>query len=481
MAGASRRYLGRRARALGAPRSALPFLVFLVCWLAIAALGCGEKGPPHLFLITSDALRADHLSYNGYARETSPQLDRFAAAATSFAEAVTVIPKTGPSFTSMLSGLHPVQHGVEANYFAIPPEVSLVAERLAAAGYQTAAFIGNPVLEAANGYGRGFQRYIVYGAGDPVTLVNAAFFRWSREVDWSRPVFVWIHYIDPHGPYTPPAELLAPFADDALARGDTRRVPLDYEVMPGWPPDYTLGAIPRYQQIGIENRAAAYVARYDAEIRHMDRAFGEVIALLEERDVLDASAVLFTSDHGESLGEADYWFEHGWFVDEPCLRIPLLLKAPGQRRSERSNAPASVLDVAPTLLALAGLPPDPRGPGRDLRSAPPPEAPPLLVANASTYPSRYFGLRTPEWKYLRRTADSNTAGVPGEPPDEALYDLSVDRSDRHEITSRRPERVQALRGELEARLAARAETPKPLRAPIGEETERQLRALGYAE
>jgi arylsulfatase len=159
---------------------------------------------------------------------------------------------------------------------------------LSAAGYQTGAFLGNPVLSADNGYARGFDRFATYGAGDPVALVNSAFLVWLREVDWSRPIFAWVHYIDPHGPYKPPARLLSLFADDAIARADTRTVPLAYEPLPGWPLDYTIGALPRYQRLGNLDRVAAYVARYDAEIRYMDEAFGMLVGELEQRGVLDA-------------------------------------------------------------------------------------------------------------------------------------------------------------------------------------------------
>ena len=144
-----------------------------------AALGCDgapDRGAAtarsHIFLVTADALRADHLSLNGYPRQTSPRIDAFADTAWQFPDAVTPIPKTGPAFTTVLSGMHPRQHGVDANRFAIPDDVPLLPERLAEAGYRTAAFVSNPVLRPSRGYRRGFEHFVLFGEGDGVTLVE---------------------------------------------------------------------------------------------------------------------------------------------------------------------------------------------------------------------------------------------------------------------------------------------------------------------
>jgi arylsulfatase A-like enzyme len=189
----------------------------------------------------------------------------------------------------------------------------------------------------------------------------------------------------------------------------------------------------------------------------MDAAFGELVARLRERDLYDPAAVVFLSDHGESLGEHDYWFEHGWFAFESTLRIPLWIKAPGQRAGRDASGPASLLDVAPTLLRLAGSTP-PRGTGRDLLNDPPGEAP-LVVANASTYPERYAGLRTPAWKYLRRIRPLDPREAVAPRAEEELYDLATDPRETRNLAADQPERVASLRRELERRLPEVARRP----------------------
>jgi arylsulfatase A-like enzyme len=438
--------------------------------------------PPHIVLISADALRADHLSGAGYPRATSPNLDRFAATAWNFTDAITVLPKTGPSFATIFSGLHPEQHGVTANRYRIPPGVPLLAERLRAHGYATAAFVTNPELAAARGYARGFEVYQLPdddGGAEPVRSVE----RWATAADWSRPTFVWIHFIDPHGPYTPPPAYAALFADDDIARADPRRLPLDYEPLPDFPDAYVLGAVPHYQQIGREDRVAAYVSRYDAEIRYLDDRFARLEALLRDAGVWDAAAVVFVSDHGEGMGEHDYFFEHGWFADEAGLRVPLLVKLPGQTAGRRTERQVTNLDLLPMLLTLARIAPPPGLPGRD-PLADDPATRPAVVTNCSTYPVRDAGLRDGRWKYLRDvTASSDWTASDGHAREE-LYDLAADRGETRNLAADRADLVREMR----TRFAEEGRRLRAERAPATPDTpapdpalRERLRELGYLD
>jgi arylsulfatase A-like enzyme len=159
-----------------------------------------------------------------------------------------------------------------------------------------------------------------------------------------------------------------------------------------------------------------------------------------------------------------------------------VIKPPGRAPGREVAGAVSLLDVAPTLLGLAGLRPARRGLGRDLLREPP-ASDPILVANASTYPERYVGLRAPAWKYLRRTHPGDGAGAVAPRAAEELYDLRADPAETRNLAAEQPERLAALRAALERRLAAapppraRARTaPK-----VDAETARQLRALGYTE
>jgi arylsulfatase A-like enzyme len=347
----------------------------------------------------------------------------------------------------------------------------VLAERLQDLGYRTAAFVGNPVLRPAKGYDRGFDTYRMFDGkrGEGVRTINEAFFAWA-EGNWDRPTFVWIHYMDPHGPYTPPAELLAPFLEDPLAAGD-ERVPLEPATVHDGNPNKVLGGVPAYQRIDDEDRAAVYVARYDAEIRHVDATFGELIAFLEGRGLYDGSAILFTSDHGESLGEHDYWFEHGWFAHEPGLRVPLIVKRPRQTTGEVVDRQVSLLDLLPTVLRLADAPVLPDVVGVDLLGTIGDRGP-ALIENSDRYPVKYHGVRTSDWKYLIR-AD----GV------EELYDLRADPGETTNLAGDEPGRVAELRAAYESLLqrAHKSAVEQAEGEPDDAATLERLKALGYLD
>jgi arylsulfatase len=317
-----------------------------------AMLRSGEPGPelqvgeprrPHsVLLVTVDTLRADHLGVYGYGRETSPWLDGFAAGAAVFESATTPRSKTTPAVASMLTGLYPHNHGVRTLYQPLPPEPVTLAEILDAAGYETAAFVSNFVLRADFcGLERGFD---LYDDDLPAREPNRPVFeRGAKETcdavrAWlgagpRAPFFLWIHLIDPHGPYLPPRR---PFEAQA-------RRPL--------PP----GTIPEYQDTGSDD-LEDYVGRYDGEIRYADEEIGALFADLDRAGLLEDALVVFGADHGEGFGEHGEWFEHGADVFEPCARIPFVLRHPGGRGAGlRLRAPVSLVDVVPTVLDAIGL------------------------------------------------------------------------------------------------------------------------------
>jgi arylsulfatase A-like enzyme len=270
------------------------------------------------------------------------------------------------------------------------------------------------------------------------------------------------------------------FVDDELFRMNPRTVPLEYTPQEGAPVNQILGAVPRYQRLGDENRVAWYVSQYDAEIRFMDDRVGEMLDLLHEVAIFETSGILFTSDHGESLGEHELFFEHGWFAYDSTLRVPLLVKPPGAVSRRVVDAQVSNLDTLPTLLAMAGIPPDPTLPGRDLldrhlqggRSLDPSEPHPLLVRNPNNYPRRFEGVRTPAFKFIRETREGG----------EELYDLAADPAETRNLVEIRPELAARLRSRLEELRDAEGAEREEMRVvePSGAELE-LLRELGYVD
>ena len=430
-----------------------------------------EWQPPHIIFITADALRADHLSLNGYSRQTSPFIDAFAKEARHFSNAVTVIPKTGPSFTTVFSGRHPQQHKVQYNPIKVPEELAILPQILKKHGYRTAAFVSNGVLNAERGYTRGYDTYELFTQHDLKHLREAALA--FIEQPWEQPTFLWIHIIDPHGPYKPPEEYSHFFEGDPLTRDDTR-VPLEYERLESFGPQKVLGALPKYQRLGDEDRVSEFVRRYDAEVRYMDHLFGELIGALKQRRLYQQSAIVFLSDHGESHTEHTYFFEHGWYAYEPTLHIPLIVKTP------RESLPGTVireqvstLDVLPTVLVLAGMEPGSALAGRFILE-PLKEPTPVLIENSNGYPHKYQGIRYRDMKYI---LDVHSGF-------EELYDLNADPGELTNLAAEREATLAEYRRLYEELLQKTRNTSVGEPTVVEIEDERileNLKSLGYAE
>lgn len=327
--------------------------------LLLLLVACGRE-PHSIVLVTIDTTRPDHLSAYGYERRTSPHLAALAARGVRVETAWAQAPETGPSLASTLtSRLAPVT-GVRANAERLREGLPTLATVASDAGFDTAAFVSTALLGAKwTQLDRGFQVYDdemtdpCFGHDHAQRIaertVGAALEWLDRPRD--EPFFLWVHLYDPHGPYTPPAPTPELVAGPGL---DAAGVP-DVEV--------PRGAIPTYQRVGDTRSHRDYVGRYDAEIAYADRWLGRLFERLD----LERTVVCIHADHGEALGEDDYWYRHGSLLHDPGLRVPLLLAAPDLPAGRVvSDGWARNLDLAPTLLSLAGLPDLPDASGADL-------------------------------------------------------------------------------------------------------------------
>lgn len=343
-----------------------------VASIALAALcaTCSRvPDRPNVLVITIDTWRADRLS-----SELTPNLDRLAREGLRFTHATAPRAKTTPSIASLFTGLYPHEHGVRDLLIPLAPTRALFAERLRDAGWSTGAIVGNYVLkDDYAGLARGFDQWtedlpdnlgvppenvpqrtarsLTDGALAALGLAppsgapgpRAAFA--TDDAPW----FLWLHYMDPHGVYEAPAEHrrdagLAPeWLDPARPDATNRRWIAEYNV-----PDDARDAAGRIDVARVR-------ARYDAEVRYADAQIGRVIDALRASGQLERTIVVVTSDHGESLGEQDYWFEHGRNVSEATVRVPLVVRWPGLGSGVR-DSDTSLCDVAPTLLDVLGLP-----------------------------------------------------------------------------------------------------------------------------
>jgi choline-sulfatase len=417
--------------------------------LALAAAGCRgrrEPEPPpaarHVVLVTIDTLRADRLGAYGHAAAATPHLDRIAGEGVLAADASAHVPLTRPSHVTLFTGRLPTEHGIRDNVSpAVLPDVPVLAQLFRDAGFRTAAFVSSVVLSSESGLDRGFESYSdrFAGGSDDARFLSSAQRRGDQTLDeavqWLEAnragrLFLWVHLYDPHDPYEPPEPYLSRYADRP----------------------------------------------YDGEVAWSDELVGRLDAALARLGLGGQALLVVTSDHGEGLGDHGEAL-HGFFTYQTTLRVPLILRGPGLARGKRLSGLIGLVDLFPTLLDLAGVPP-PAGIrlggtsfAATARGGPSvPEAP--LYAE-SLVPLLHFG-----WSDLRVVRDGRWKYVQAPRPE--LYDLQADPGERTNLLAAEPARAEAFRKGLARFLAAEREASPPGAAGgISTELLERLGALGY--
>jgi arylsulfatase A-like enzyme len=403
-----------------------------------AAMPAAAAGNPlNVVLITIDTLRADHLGAYGYRRPTSPRIDALARSGSLFERAYTYWPKTRGSFVMMMTGRRPSMNGYSKTHPILVDFNPTLASVLKDAGYQTTALVDNPNVAARYGYSKGFDRYretweekaldSEMARTRAITGEAVAFLRERRS---EAPFLLWLHYVNPHAPYTPPPPHDTAFMDAQVS--SSPRLP----VVPGFH-----GGIPKQWAVPGQDRLGYYIAQYDGEIAAVDQEVGQVVDALAAAGLTGKTVVVLTSDHGESLGEHDYYFDHGEDLFEPSMAIPLILAIPGAPAGVRSRALASTLDLVPTLLDLVKVSYPPDLAGMSLLAA--------AKGRAAGAATRLFGQNernlTATWdERYRLVATPADAGARL-----ALYDRASDPGEIRDVSPSRPEALRAARRELE--------------------------------
>lgn len=450
---------------------------------AMVALACACSAPPspfgpdRLLLITVDTLRADRLEAFGSTLDLTPRIDSLADQSVVFSAAYAAAPFTLPSISAVMTGRYPEELGIQRNESMLPPSIPTLASSLKEHGWRTRAVVGNFVLRRSSGIDNGFdhfddefpQREVVREwperiASDTTDAALALLDDCAAAP--ATPCFLWVHYQDPHGPYTPPADLLA---EELEKQG---RLPDFDRVLPESRDHSGKGAIPNYQIIGDRRDVGFYRASYNAEIRYLDAEFGRLLDGLTDRDLDSRTLVVFAADHGEGLGEDDFWFAHGEFLDDALVRVPLLFRVPG-REPDRRDDVASTIDILPTVLGALGLGVlESDAEGRD-----------LLAPDAAEHASR------PYFAALRSASRLRYGIVQGEFKFVVTEEKGIGRGkltrrgrDEVDITAAAPQIVGPMRKRLK-RIRARVlgAQQDEMQQEISNQDRDQLRALGYVE
>ena len=454
----------------------------LVLAASASLAGCIGSGEPpgNVLLITVDALRADHLGCYGYGRDTSPNIDRLAARSTRFEHALVQWPKTSPSVVSIMTSTYGRTSGVmRLCGQRLPDELTVLAEQLRDAGFDTRGIVTNRFLGSDYGFDRGFDQFVEVWQGngrDDAEHVTDLAMEWVGDLGLEQPFFVWIHYLDPHAPYTP-----LPGSQDAFTDGHGPDEPeLEYS------PDHNeIGVVPLHAQIPGPRKTSFYVARYDEEVRGLDGEIGRLLDALAAHSLIENTMVVFTADHGESLGDHNYYFEHGRLPYDACLRVPLLIHVPWLgREAQVVQSPVGLINLAPTILASVGLDAPRQVQGvsmlRLLRRGRQ-KLPEHVFAEAGYSHEHQRVVRRGRWKLIEVRDEGDRAVMTG--CDFELYDIDTDPGETKNLANQYPDVVDELAHRLSQWIGStpQAEAPAEIPELVSDDASEALRALGYAE
>lgn len=464
-------YVAGRVSRASAPRG-----IAIALFACALATGCDRsrtevRPAPDVLLVTIDTLRPDHLSAYGYARRTSPNLDRLAADGALFEVAYAPVPATTPSHATLLTALYPFTHGVLRNGVALRADVPTLPALLGDAGYLTAAFVSSFPVSSEFGLARGFAHFDerfdgvdlhpparrgANGEGSPFARLGEhtidATLAWLAAAPEASPRFVWVHLFDPHAPYRAPAPYNAAFRSDHSGRASRR------------------------------------IDAYDGEILYADAQLGRLVDSMRAAGRERRLLTIVTADHGEAFNEHG-WLGHNHSVFEEEVRIPLVVNwpgviAPGQRLAETVH----LVDIVPTILSATGLgSASSRFDGIDLLPAM--TTGDHLDKHRAVFLQRPFfekqrraqrlgligfeiGARQGRWKYVEALEEGRTS----------LFDLIDDPGERQDLASRESGRDSELGAVVSAWRSGTEVGASTEASPSNSgDVRRKLRALGYTE
>lgn len=484
--------MGRLRNPNGLTAAAMLVFVFVgASWNDVAAgsraasrmlrslVGIQKPAVPHVLFISIDSLRADAV-LRARGGSLTPSIDRVAAEAVVFSRTVSPASWTMPAVASWMTGVSPLVHQFHTHWLA--PRLPSLPDRLRSAGYATAAVVGNYLLDSPANISRGFDHFeallppgetkaeprplsvgarvhtaLRLGPDHKATTAGLT----DAALDWLKghrgdPTFLWLHYMDPHGPYEPPAE---------------------WHSRPEPSPVSPAGAPPGRDVLGSQQHRL-----YEAEVRYVDAHVGRLLDAMKQAGTYDDTLVVVTSDHGEEFGEHGGQF-HARTLYQESISVPLIIKLPRQRTPRRIETRVSTLGLMATILDVCAIPYDskflesesllgllagkPEGPPRPTMSW----LPPTLPA-----PDGQCAIIDGDVKYIRWESGR-----------EELYDLQVDPGERLSLARVRPVDLERARRTLSASVARQQRLREYYSTNIrvgfvpDAEQRRRLKALGYVQ
>ena len=391
----------------------------------------------NVILISIDTCRADHLSCYGFGRKTTPNIDAIADEGVVFENVLSPVPLTLPAHSSMLTGTIPPYHGVHDNLdYRLGDSNVTLAEILKKHGFATGAIISAFVLDSQFGINQGFDMFNdrfekpqMAGAFSERKAQEASHFaiKWLDQHKNDK-FFLFLHYFDPHADYVPPEPFASKFADNL----------------------------------------------YAGEIAYADYCIGLVILKLKELGLFDSSLVIITGDHGEMLGEHGE-LTHGYFIYQSAIKVPLIFKLPGQRKSKVIKDLVGLIDIVPTVCGLLGIQPSPHVQGENLsrylirKSASKKER---HVYTESFYTTKcnansLLGVVTDRFKYIQTTRPE-------------LYDLVKNPQESNNLIKQKAQQAHILQDRLRQILKQSIRKGGPdSKVVLDEQARKRLESLGY--
>ncbi|HWY19773.1 MAG TPA: sulfatase-like hydrolase/transferase [Candidatus Acidoferrum sp.] len=433
-----------------------------LAWIILLAgsVGAATSSPPKatqaprpsIILITVDTTRADRVGFLGSPRGLTPNLDAVAKQGVVFTRAYSHVPLTTASHATILTGTYPQFNHVNDFGAPLAKDLPYLPSVLHEHGYKTAAFVGSVILDPVRGAAPGFDRgFDTYDAGFTPRLPGTDRYKTverrggevvEHALAWLSkqhgvPFFLWVHLYDPHAPYEAPEPFKTRYAAEP----------------------------------------------YDGEIAYADSVLGKLLNQLRAGGLYDGALIAMMADHGEAFGEHGER-EHGIFLYDETLHVPLMYKMPrGRFAGKRIEARARLVDVAPTILEIAGLAPPRLMQGESLMSmvkphgsgavATRPQMVPDRPAYAETdYPERAFG-----WSPVRSLRTGRYLLI--EAPRKELYDQSVDLPAEHDLSSTASAVMDTLTSRLDEFRQKTASSTEALKPRVDPELVEKLAALGY--